>query len=74
MGKGRTKFSYARQEPLTLRCDWCKGLFQWKPRSTDHVLNHLRATCSTKCEARLSSWRFNTQIASPGTGGTGRGK
>ena len=47
---------YRHMEPLNLRCEWCKGLFQWKPRSTDHAIFHLRRTCSRRCANALAVW------------------
>jgi hypothetical protein len=58
MSGGRTKFLYCRLPVLNLRCEWCKQLFQWKPKNTHQVLNQYRCTCGEKCKGRLASWEF----------------
>lgn len=62
MSSGRTKFTYKPLAPLRLRCQWCKELFDWKPQSTEHVLKHLRRTCSFRCQSGLAIWETERGI------------
>jgi hypothetical protein len=52
-----TQERIAQRQPvpiLTLRCEWCKGLFEWHPRSPKEAVK-IRRFCSSYCAVRYNA-------------------
>jgi hypothetical protein len=61
-GRGRCTTCGERRPKLVLnlRCEWCKELFIWKPRSAEMIERmRVRRTCGVRCKSALQSWEFN---------------
>ena len=61
-GRGVCKFCGEHRPKLVLRlrCEWCKQLFTWTPRSVEMIDRmRVRRACGTRCQAALSSYEFN---------------
>jgi hypothetical protein len=58
MANGRTKLLRKPLPTLTLRCEWCKQLFAWKPTCATQAMFFVRRTCSKYCRSRLRSWEL----------------
>ena len=41
---------------VNLRCEWCKGLFPWKPLWKDDIEKRIPRTCSSRCRSGLKNW------------------
>lgn len=48
---------YQPMPVFRLRCEWCKLLFDWKPRSPGQIqLQGPRRFCSESCAGRCQTW------------------
>jgi len=52
----KQKVTRLRNLVVFLRCEWCKELFPWTPKSTVEIEKRLRTTCSSHCGRRLREW------------------
>ena len=55
---------------LRLRCEWCKELFDWNPRSVYALIpSKIRRTCGLRCGGALHSYEVNKRLThAVGTG------
>jgi hypothetical protein len=61
-GRGRCRVCGERRPKivLRLRCEWCKELFDWEPRSVYALVpTNIRRTCCKRCESALHVYEFN---------------
>jgi hypothetical protein len=55
---------------VTLRCEWCKELFQWNPINSQRAFDRLMPrTCGNKCKGRLQGYENDLWFNSIRTGG-----
>lgn len=61
-GRGRCKVcgEYRPKLVLNLRCEWCKELFTWEPRSVYAMSpSQIRRTCRKRCQTALAVYENN---------------
>lgn len=46
---------------LTVRCEWCKGLFEWSPKRIGQMELGPKRACSADCRSSLADWEKHNQ-------------